>query len=103
MEKEKFNLEIDMSEYVHCDKEIVTSEIQKISELMPSGDSEDKHCEEPIDTVSTSWKAIAGLKTVKNFLYAHKIQELSLQKLSKIENAIYEIVDMKAKITDFFK
>ncbi len=46
-----------------------------------------------------SAEEMTGLKVIKNFLYAHKNREPNLQKLSKIENSIHEIVDMNEKQT----
>ncbi len=44
-----------------------------------------------------SAEEMTGLKVIKNFLYAHKNREQNLQKLSKIEISIHEIVDMNKK------
>lgn len=97
--------EFNGHEYVECDKDVVTSRILTISHLIICYDSRDDEEDDPTDSVPSSKEVFESLKTVKSFLSVNVNQQLNLQKLADIENAVYDIVfknKKQGKITYYF-
>ena len=97
---------INFEDYMTCDKNIVTSEVPTLSDLMDSDSDSyesaegEKECKMP-----TLIEATQAIKIVKAFLSNSEGQETNLQKVICVENVISDIIDknrQQTKITDFF-